>query len=158
MSYIHHTMPGVEVLSECPPPRPTQFRPSLGANQWWAMFPELRGAAVEPEVGPPFEARRTLSQLGKAACCAGRGCILPDTKLPLVLLSSQSLRFQASCMLLAMMKNMTLLFCSKSQKTSGESPVAKVQKLARLELTLSSSYALEIAKGKQLTAYSGKGF
>lgn len=113
-------MPGAEVLSECPPPRPTQFRPSLGANQWWAMFPELRGAAVEPEVGPPFEARRTLSQLGKAACCAGRGCILPDTKLPLVLLSSQSLRFQASCMLLAMMKNMTAVLFQEPEDQWGK--------------------------------------
>lgn len=110
------------------------------------------------EVGPPFGARRTLSGLGRAAGCAGRDCILPDTKLPLAFFSSQPLRFQASCMPLARMKNMTLLFLSMSQKISVESPMAKGQKLVRLELTVSGhlcfvNFRLKIAHSIQCQGF-----
>lgn len=117
MSYTHHTTPGTEVLSEqCAPPPPPSY--TIHVFPWcWSVVDNVpRGDTAEQEVGPPFEGRRTLSRLGKAACCAGRGCILYYTKLPLTLFFSQSLGFQASYMPLAMIKNMTLLFYSMVQR------------------------------------------
>lgn len=59
---------------------------------------------------------------------------------------------------LARMKNMTLLFLSLGQKTSVESPMAKGQKLARLELTVSSHLCFENFRLKIAHSIQCQGF